>query len=224
MKNFKFIAFLLFMFLVSTKTYSQGNMSIHFGPSLPVSNFGSSDTNNEKAGGAAVGLNLGVQYVYPLSKSGLGLFGGVDFNYNGLQQSVKDDLKASMGLSNTSANIKYFKYINVPVTAGLNYTFQADKKIGVFANAGLALNFLKITNLEVEVNGQTVKQEMDLASNFGFKIGAGILINKKTSIAVNYFGLGEHDVKGKVTGPGYSEDVTGKGKVDLVTLTVGFKL
>lgn len=222
MKNFKFIAFMLFMFLASTKTYSQGNTSIHFGAALPVSDFASGNADNEKAGGAAVGLNLGIQYVYPLSKSGFGLFGGIDINYNGLQQSVKDDLEKSIGLSN--ANIKYYKYINVPVTAGFNYTFQADKKIGVFANAGLALNFLKITNLEVEVSGQTVKQEMDVANSIGFKIGGGILINKKTSISVNYLGLGEHDVKGKVTAPGYSEDVTGKGKVDLLTLTVGFKL
>jgi opacity protein-like surface antigen len=224
MKNFKIIVFTLLSLTLITKTYSQGNVSIHFGPSFPVSDFASDDIDDEDAGGAAVGLNVGLQYIYPLSESGLGLFCGIDMNYNGLKKDVKDDVEElyeAMGINNP--DIKYYKYINIPLTAGLNYTYQADDKIGVFANAGLAVNFMKITDMELKANGQTVTTEMDLANSIGFKIGGGILINQKTSISIDYLALGEHDIEGEVKTTGYSEDIDGEGKVDLLTLTLGFK-
>jgi hypothetical protein len=226
MKNLKIIGLVLLSCFLITKTYSQGYASIHFGPSFPVLDFSSNDIDDEEAGLAAVGLNIGLQYIYPLSESGLGLFGGIDFNYNGLKKDVKDDVKElyeSMGINN--ADYKFYKNINVPITAGLNYSYQADDKIGVFANAGLALNFRKITDMEVEVNGQTVTSEIDLANSIGFKIGGGILINQKTSTSIDYLGLGKHDIKAKVKSNGFYEDsdIDGDGKVDLVTLTLGFK-
>ena len=224
MKNFKIIAFFFFSVCFTVKTYSQGNVSIHFGPSFPVSDFALDDLDDDDAGGAAVGLNVGLQYIYPVSESGLGIFGGIDFNYNGLKKDVKDDIEdlwASIGINN--ADVKYYKYINVPITVGLNYTYQADDKIGVFANAGLALNFLKITDMELTANGQTVTVEMDLANSIGFKIGGGILINQKTSISIDYLGLGKHDIEGKVKDDDSSMDFDYEQKVDLVTLTLGFK-
>lgn len=224
MKNLKIIVFTLLTFTLITKTYSQGNVSIHFGPSFPVSDFASDDMDDEDAGGAGLGLNVGLQYIYPLSESGLGLFCGIDINYNGLKKDVKDDVEElyeAMGINNP--DIKYNKYINIPLTAGLNYTYQADDKIGVFANAGLAVNFMKITDMELKGNGQTVTTEMDLANSIGFKIGGGILINQKTSISIDYLGLGVHDIEGEVKTTGYSEDIDGEVKVDLLTLTLGFK-
>ena len=224
MKNFKIIAFVFLSVFLTSKTYSQGNVSIHFGPSFPVSDFANDDLDDEDSGGAAVGLNVGLKYIYPLSESGLGIFGGIDFNYNGLKKDVKDDIEEiyeSLGIYN--ADIKYFKYINVPITAGLNYSYQADDKIEVFANAGLALNFLKITDVELKVIGQTVTEEFDLANCIGFKIGGGILINQKTSISIDYFGLGKHDIESTVKTTGYSVDTDGEQKIDLLTLTLGFR-
>lgn len=223
MKNLKIIGFVLLSCFLITKTYSQGNVSIHFGPSFPVLDFASNE-DSEYGGGAAVGLNIGLQYIYPLSESGLGLFGGIDFNYNGLKKDIKDDVKElyeSLGIYST--DYKFFKYINVPITAGLNYTYQADDKIGIFANAGLALNFLKITDMEIVVDGQTVTAEVDLANNIGFKIGGGILINQKISISIDYLGLGKHDIEGRAKTSGSSEDIDGEGKIDLLTLTLGYK-
>lgn len=224
MNNFKIIAFVLFSVFLTTKSYSQGHLSVHFGPAFPVMDFASDDLDDKDSGGASVGLNVGLQYTYPLSENGLGLFGRIDVIYNGLKKDVKDEVEEmyeSMGIIN--ADYKFYKYLNIPLTAGLNYNYQADDKIGVFANAGLALNFLKITDMEIEVNNQTVTTEIELANSIGFKIGGGILVNQKISISIDYLGLGKHDINGKVKTTGYSEKVDGEGKVDLLTLTLGFK-
>jgi len=224
MKNLKFIALILLSICFTTKAYSQGYVLIHFGPSSPVSDFASDDIDDENAGGAAVGINLGLQYIYPLSESGFGLFGGIDFNYNGLKNDVKDDIEEIyeyMGIYN--ASYKFFKYINIPITTGLNYSYQADDKIGVFANAGLALNFMKITDMEIEYNSFKLSQKMDLANCIGFKIGGGILINQKTSISIDYLALGEHDIEGESSISGYSDNIDGELKVNLLTLTLGIK-
>ena len=71
-------------FILTSNVYSQGNFSIHFGPLLPLSSFADDNLDDDEAGGAGIGFGLGVHYVYSLSESGLGLFGGIDFNYNGL--------------------------------------------------------------------------------------------------------------------------------------------
>jgi hypothetical protein len=153
----------------------------------------------------------------------LGLFGGIDFNYNGLKKDFKDDVEDLVESLYGNVDIKFSKYINIPVTAGLHYAYQADDKIGVFANAGLAINFLKMTNMELKADGQKSTQKMDLAYGIGFKIGGGILINKKTSISVDYFGLGKHNMDGKVESGGSSQDIDGELKIDLLTLTLGFR-
>lgn len=215
---------LLLLFFVTSNAFSQGDFSIHFGPSLPLSDFADDDLDDDDAGGAGVGFGLGLQYVYPLTENGLGLFGGIDINYNGLQKDVKDDFEEmfeDMGIHN--ADYKFYKYLNIPISAGLNYTFEADEKISLFGNVGLTANFLKITDFVIEVNNVEVTTEIDLSYSIGFKIGGGIMVNKKTSIAINYLELGEHDIKGKAKANGVSEDIDGKQKVNILTLTLGFK-
>jgi len=224
MKNFKIIALFILSVCFTVKTYSQGNFSIHLGPSFPVSDFASDDLDDEGAGGAAVGLNVGLQYIYPLSESGLGIFGGIDVSYNGLKKDVKDDIEEafeSIGINDPE--FKFYNYINIPITAGLNYTYQADEKIGVFANAGMAFNLLKITDMVIESDVPTLTSEIDLAYGIGFKVGGGLLINQKYFISVDYLFLGKYDIEGEVKIDGSYEEFDGEQKVDLLTLTLGYK-
>ncbi len=224
MRNLKFIAITLFSLILTVKSYSQGNISIHVGSSLPVSDFASDDSEKEDAAGAAVGLNVGVKYIYPITQNGLGIFGGIDFNYNGLKKSVKDDFEEpfeEMGINDL--DIKYNKYLNIPITAGLDYTYQPNDNFGVFANVGLAYNLLQVTDMEIKTNGATLTMETDLATSVGFKIGAGVLINEQISVAIDYWGLGEYDTKTTIKSDDGSDDIEGKLKVDLLTLTVGFR-
>ena len=74
-----------------------------------------------------------------------------------------------------------------------------------------------------EADGFKVTSEYDLANSMGFKRGGGILINKKMSIAIDYLGLGNHNINGEARADGVpSEPIDGEQKVDLLTITVGF--
>ena len=208
------------------ETYSQNNFSIHAGVAYPLSDFASEDINNDKAGGAATGFNIGLKYTYQLSDNGLGLFAGLDFNYNGLTKDSKNDIKElfeSIGVVN--ADYTFFKYYNIPISAGLNYTYEANEKVDLFANAGLTFNLLKVSNFVIEADRFKITTEIDLANSIGFKIGGGILINKKMSIAIDYWGLGNHNLNGESKGEGLavrSEEIDAVQKVDLFTMTLGY--
>ena len=142
MKSVLVIALVLSFNVLITNIYSQGNVSVHFGLSNPVLDLGSTDEQDGQ--GVGLGLNVGLQYVYPISESGLGIFAGIDINYNALKQEVQDDIEDEYKANYVDQmDIKYPKYINVPVTAGLNYTYQADEKIGVFVNGGTGIEFPK---------------------------------------------------------------------------------
>ena len=221
MKKMRIIALVLLAVIFTIKSYSQEGLTIHFGPSLPMADFASTSEDDEDTGGAGIGLNVGLKYVAPLTENGLGVFGGIDFNYNGLKGDAKDDFDQMF--EGYNADIKYPKYINIPISAGLNYTYHADENFGVFANAGLVVNFLKITDTEVEIQNQTATLEMDLANGIGYKIGGGIIINPKTSISLDYFGLGNYDLKGETSAQGFSEESEGKLKVDFLNVTLGIK-
>jgi opacity protein-like surface antigen len=226
MKDYRIIVMVLFSVVLTTNVYSQGDVFIHFGLTLPVSDFASTDLYVQESGAAGLGLNAGLEYIYPLPNSRFGLFGGIDFNYNGLQKDFKEDTEEfyeSIGIN--KYDIVFNKYINAPFNVGFNYTFNPDEQISLFAKAGLALNLLKITDMVIKDNGSQHKTSFDLAKSFGYKIGLGILIKQKTSLSIEYLGLGKHNLKGTYTRSGYpavySEQVEGEIKIDLMTITLG---
>src|SRR5688572_12040620 len=118
MKKLTFIA-VLFLFL-SFNSYSQGNLSVHFGPALPSGDFGDDDVYDDDSGLAGMGLNFGLKYVHPLSDNGLGLFGGIDLLFNPFSKDAKDDIEEEFF---DEADITFPKYINIPISAGLHYTY-----------------------------------------------------------------------------------------------------
>jgi len=224
-KNFKILVFTVLLVLFAfIESYSQSSFNIHLGPSIPLLDYSSENIDNEDAGGAGIGINFGLQYTYQLTESGLGLFAGLDFNYNGLKKDVKDDLeKIFEDLVVTNIYFTHYKYFNIPVSAGLKYKYDADDKIALIGNAGLTINFLKVSDFIIKVDGLKITSEFDLANSIGFKIGGGILINSRTSIMIDYLGLGKHDINGETKASGLtSKDIDVDQKVDMLTITVGF--
>jgi hypothetical protein len=222
MKNLKIVLVIVFG-LMTESGYSNSGFEIRLGSSIPVFNFASANASSSEAGGAALGFNAGLHFTYPLK--GLGFYGGIDLNYNGLQSSVKADVEKlyrTMGIIN--ADISYYKYRNIPLSAGVNYAFLDDDGKGVFVNAGLALNFLKLTDMELKTQNVTYTITTNPATNLGYKIGGGILFSSGATLSLDYFALGVHDIEGRIVASrSGSTRFNTEGKVDLLTLTMGFR-
>lgn len=124
-------------------------------------------------------------------------------------------------LVGTQLNITWSKLLNFPLSAGLNFTKSTDSGMGLFANLGLTYNFFKETDLVLEANGEKITGISEIASAFGVKAGGGLLLNDKTSIFINYLGLGKHDLNMTLEGGGDSVDMDGEVKIDIVTIGIG---
>ena len=226
-------SFILVLAFVSISLYSkaQGKFDLHVGGSFPMGDFKSKDS--ETGGGASSGLNIGLKYLYPVSScDGLSITGGIDWHYNGINQSIKDDLRAlvtSAGYTNLS--LDYFSYINVPVLVGLNYQIPVNKTFGIFGDAGLGINYSKVTDLNMRFSFQgtnaTVTETFDPSIKMAFQVGAGLLIQKQYTIGLHYNILGSYAYNGKMTatmsGQSQTSDITPTGKisVNILDLTVG---
>lgn len=221
-KIFSVLFFAVTLVLINTNAYTQVS-NFHFGLAIPNSDWGDDDVEDEDSGLQGTGFNLGFEGIIPLSDNGLGLFLGGDVNYTQLKKDVRDDLEDA----NEDADIKFPKSFVVPISAGLAYNYKTNEKIAIFGKGGVSLSFLKFTNLEIDED-DTYTEKYKIANNFGLTLGGGIVFNDKTTVAINYFGLGEHTIKGEYENSGYydeSGDIDKmKKKVSFVTLTVGIKL
>lgn len=193
----------------------QGIFSYHFGPSIPTGHF--ADTNRS---GAGLGLNIGIQYLYPLTEQGLSLFAGIDANYNGIKKGKKDAIVKSI---DNSEDVTYPKYFNIPFSSGLHYTFQLNEKISFYGKGGLIASFLKITDFKFPYNGNELKTKFNLSTKVGFTLGGGLILNDKIDIAITYWHLGEHEIRSVSEYPGETEKENFDFDDSLFTLAVGFK-
>jgi len=220
-----YLVIFTFTVFMSVNTYSQGGFSVHAGTAIPLSDFGDDDMESEDAGGAAIGLNLGGKYQYQLNESGLGLYLAANLNYNGLKKSLKDDIQESFDDMGASVDINFYKHLNIPVTAGLYYAYKANETVSLFGELGLGVDFLKITDMKMEANGEEIKFKFKSKPQMAFEFGGGLIIQDKYILELQYCGLGKHNVSNELEYDGGSEDMGDYDlKVSVLTISLGFKL
>ncbi|MDL2224310.1 porin family protein [Bacteroidales bacterium OttesenSCG-928-M06] len=185
------------------------SFQIHAGVVLPMGDFGSGDIKKNsidgKQGFAGTGFNVGAKYYHPIaSAKNLSLIFGLDIYYNGLNSDMKD-WKDEM--ENDDTEVKLPAYMNIPLTAGVNYSYPINPNFDIYGEAVIGLNYSKMTKVKIETEEEyygeyySLEEETQYDPAFGFTFGleAGILINKKYSISVRYNNLGSYNYKGKVT-------------------------
>ncbi|HRY31397.1 MAG TPA: outer membrane beta-barrel protein [Bacteroidales bacterium] len=225
--NTKTITILLMVLLIAPMTgHSQKPFDFHAGLALPLGGFANDDKvidmeEESENCGAAPGLTAGVHMIYPLTGDGLGVFAGVDFTYNAMKKKVKDELTEE--IDDGEADIHFPSYFNIPITAGLNYSFPVNEKTMLFIKLGGAYNIFKMTDLTVEFDSEKASISMNTSKKFGFLAGAGVYLNDKLSLNLSYFGLGKHALKGKLREPGEeAESLETDKAVGFATFTLAF--
>jgi opacity protein-like surface antigen len=210
----------MFLFGAMVCINAQIKSEFSLGLAMPVGNFSGDDINKfvyegGKEGGAGTGFQIGYKILSPLSVNGLYWTLGANVIYNDLNGDIKEEFEDDL---EDADSYSLPKYLNIPVLAGVQYERSITNNLSVYGEVGIGVNFLKITNLSYEYseNGyeEEFSQSFNLATGFGYKIGAGIVINSKYTVGLSYLGLGSHKVKyeWEKTRNGVSND--GDGKFD----------
>lgn len=195
MKKYLFFA-ILFASCVFTLN-AQTKSELQIGLAVPQGDFADDkkDAIYHGDGVAGTGFYLGYKLLSPLSTDGLYWTFNAGIMYNDLQSDFKDDWEDKMDPDDYSLP----KYLNVPILAGLQYEKTISDGLNLFGEAGVGLNILKITNLSYEIDYYEYYKEylrtFKPSVKLGFKIGAGIVLQEKYTISLNYLGLGSHKVK-----------------------------
>jgi len=208
--------------LIVNTTHAQEIPKIHLGVAIPLSDFGNVDLDNEDAGGAGIGANVGLQWILPLSRHGLGFYSGGDIMYNELASKAKDyheDLLAQ------GVEITHNAYINMVLSAGLLYEFRIGDEVSLLTSLGVTGSYLVMTDLVLETDDEEVTITTKPGESYGFRVGGGFLISDYASIEFNYHRLGKYDTKRELkSSMGYSDKFDFEKKVDIFTVTLGFRL
>ncbi|HOK51456.1 MAG TPA: outer membrane beta-barrel protein [Bacteroidales bacterium] len=211
---------ILFLSIISSgKLPGQSHFTLYAGTAVPVGNFSSDDSDRDYSGGANVGFNIGGKYLYNFTQTNVNLFLSADFNYNGLKESVKDDIKSNLEDVGLYVEIDYYKFINVPLLTGLNLNIPADENLSLWLESGIGLDILKITNMTIYTNNEKATAQFNSSTQFAFTVGGGLKIKDKYLIGVHYNGLGKHRPKGKINSNGQSIRVNDY-KIEVSTLSI----
>lgn len=222
MKNLYALMTILILTPIVSQVFSQSEMTLHFGPTIPVGEFADDDIYNSDSGLAGLGIGVGLSGFFPLNDNGLGMFGGMDILFNPLNNDAKDMIEED----EEDSDFTFPKYFNIPVSVGLQYNYEINTETKLYGKLGLALSFTKLSNFKWEEPGDDdYIESYELATGFGSMIGGGAKLNDKVELGLNYMALGNHKFEGKYE---YGEDSDSiedfERLVNMVYLTVGFNL
>lgn len=220
----KIIRSLLFfaLALLSLGSFAQNGFSAHTGLAVPTGSF--SETIGENDGGAATGFNIGAKYQYGLAAKEWSLFATADFMRNSLKSDYKDAMK--MAMQELGGVDSFSSYINIPVIAGVCYTYTANSNLALAGNLGVGVDYLKVTDFKMNVQGETINASFDPTTQAAFRLGVDAIVNNRYTIGIHYFSLGSHSPKGEVESFGQSQTMDQGSKLDvsLFTVNVGVRL
>lgn len=252
MKKLSTLIIAAILMFAGSQLFAQTNIYLNLSGAIPSGNFADGDIDyrdgqiydidwglldDDTEGGAGIGFNVGLKFNIATGINGLRAMITLDGIYNGLNSDLREyfsdriddgeDAYKDFALSSP-------KYINIPVMAGVNYTYNFNNKFGLFAEAGLGPNLRIITNYYsyVETTNQKITStiEYDPKISLAYQVGAGIELSRRITIGIDYYNLGSAKVKYEWTTkrkPGdtnHDNDSFKRITPTIVMLRVGFKL
>lgn len=167
--------------------------------------------------GHTFGAVIGYKYQIDLPVPGLGVILGADLTLDGTSKDVKDlnqeaydriTSEFNFDTDDSEVSIHYPLYFNIPIKAGLNYSYQIKQiRLWVEAAAGMNMAFRSNTNYSAcrwydnEISGQTGERHYYAITKykpgfaFAWNTGIGIMFKDAYSIGINIQGLGKYKVK-----------------------------
>jgi hypothetical protein len=216
----KHLIAILIMLAFCSEASAQSHYQVHAGTAFPVGDFYLDNYED-----VAVGVAAGAQYLYSIQQTGISLLVSADFFYNTLKKEYREEITRVVDFSNPeNVNIKFYKYYNIPVLAGINYTLNASKPFAFMAEAGFGIDFLEMNDMTVETDQMSSKYELITFTAPCFKVGIGLILHQKYSLACDFHALGKHKIKGSTVIDGQIAVFEETGFVGrILSLTLGYK-
>ena len=210
----KYLFFAIFFVSCVLTLNAQTKSELQIGLAMPQGDFADDDEDDaifDGSGVAATGFYLGYKLLSPLKTDGFYWTFNAGIMYNDLQSDFKDDWEDEM---DDVDDYSLPKYLNVPILAGLQYEKSLSDGLSLYGEAGLGLNILKLTNYSASEDDYEMKTTFKPSVKLGYKIGAGIILQDKYTISLNYLGLGSHKVKYEYEYEYYGESESDDDKFD----------
>lgn len=203
--------------------FSQNNLSVHLGPSIPIAKYGRFNPG--------IGLTAGLLYSHAISEKRVGWFVGVDVHYSDTPKYLKDDFFEN-AYETSYSEVTFSKYLNLPISTGLTYSSKLSDNVVLFSSLGVVFNFLKITDFNYHYTRYDYEEsysgdssyKFDVSKGTGFKLSAGVQYNK-IIFKLNYLSAWQEDVLRayNFSGSDSTHNSNIEVKVDIITLTLGYK-
>jgi|GEM_PF-1153903 len=177
---------------------------LHAGAFFPLGTFADNSETKEPEDGyghAGIGANFGFKIYIPIKVRGLTCFLSADAFYNGLQS--KSEYRKALVEFPERSNLDYRLpfYLNVPITAGINYAYVFNNIFGIYGEAACGLNLSNYFGYKISgtYNGSDfyALDKWDLALGFTYGFEVGVLLFNRMTIGVRYQHLGSYKYKGK---------------------------
>lgn len=215
MKKLAKVFALAFLMVVGGQAMAQTHGYMALGASFPMSEFGDGTTftntalgGNYDDGGAGIGFNAGLKWYFGVGVKGLNVLLSVDGFYNGPSSDMKDyykKMRSDMEAWCDNVSVTSPKYINVPAMLGLNYSYDINNQLGIFAEAGIGGNMRFITDYNVKGTSKilglknTSTYDYENAFTLAWQAGVGVEVSKSLVISCSIYDLGKAPVKGELT-------------------------
>lgn len=194
----KYLFFVIVLAVCELTINAQTKNELQIGLAIPQSDFADDDEEDaiyDGSGVAATGVYVGYKMLSPLKTDGLFWTFNAGIMYNDLQSDFKDDLEDYL---DNADDYSLPKYINIPLLAGLQYEIALSEGVRLYGEGGIGINILQLTKMSQSGDDYEMSMNFKPSPSLAFKIGAGIVLQEKYTIGLNYMNLGAHKVKYKV--------------------------
>jgi len=198
-------------------------IGVHGGATLPTGFYAESkladgqwmlDGSHQRWGGAGTGFSVGLDVAYAMPfLSDLSVILEGEFMQGEPNKEVKRVHEAH------AAEGEYIlpKYRNVPILAGLRYSYPIGKYYDLFGEVLAGVDIRMITPY---TKGERVFT-YDNASTFAFRIGAGFVVRDMITLGAGFSSLGKSVLTGEY---GYSDTKYNMLSTTMVTVSLGFRI
>lgn len=182
---------------------------------VPVGDFAAVDD-----GMAQTRFGISGAYYKALSPQ-MSIGGEVGFIMNTLDRAAFATALLDQGASDVS--VGGGTYFNYPVFASLLFSPEPLLAHGISLYGSAGIDFMRMMEMDLEINGNAGTIEFDPGSAFAWAAGAQIAF-APYFFGIRYLNLGQHTISGKIISDSGSEYITGTQKVSVVNFLFGLRI